>query len=144
VTYEYGSHGGMILTGEKRRTRRIACPIFTSSSTNLTVTDPCANPGLRGERQATNRLKLCTAKSDVKWTTVKQKNTKTGFTGWTLLNNNHVLGREIKTEASPPSCNSLNIPVTLQLGQTCCYVTSHTSRAEAVRCESCVFTSGTC
>jgi hypothetical protein len=50
------SDGGMILTGENRRTRRKTCPSDTLSTTNPTRIDPGANPGLRGERPATNDL----------------------------------------------------------------------------------------
>jgi hypothetical protein len=50
------SDGGMILTGENRRTRRKTCPSATLSTTNPTWIDPGANPGLRGERPATNHL----------------------------------------------------------------------------------------
>jgi hypothetical protein len=46
----------MMLTGEDRRTRRKTCPNTTLSTTNPTWIDPGANPGLRGERPATNRL----------------------------------------------------------------------------------------
>jgi hypothetical protein len=52
----WGSGGMMILTGENRRTRRKTCPSATLSTTNPTWFDPAANPGLRGERPATNRL----------------------------------------------------------------------------------------
>ena len=47
----------MKLTGENRRTRRKTCPSATLSTTNPTWTDP----GLRGERPATNRLSHGTA-----------------------------------------------------------------------------------
>jgi hypothetical protein len=50
------SDGGMILTGENRRTRRKTCPSATLSTTNPTWIDPGANPVLRGERPATNDL----------------------------------------------------------------------------------------
>jgi hypothetical protein len=50
------SDGGMILTGKNRRTRRKTCPSATLSATNPTWIDPGANPGLRGERPATNDL----------------------------------------------------------------------------------------
>jgi hypothetical protein len=50
------SYGGMILTGEHRRTRRETYPSATLSTTNLTWTDPGANQGLRRELPATNRL----------------------------------------------------------------------------------------
>jgi len=55
------SDGGMILTGENRRTRRKTCPSATLSTTNPTWIDPGANPGLRGERPATNDLSHGTA-----------------------------------------------------------------------------------
>jgi hypothetical protein len=48
--------GGMILTGKNRRTLRKTCPSATLSTTNLTCIDPGANPGLRGEKPATNDL----------------------------------------------------------------------------------------
>jgi hypothetical protein len=51
----------MILTGENRRTRRKTCPSATLSTTNPTWIDPGANPGLRGERPATNDLSHGTA-----------------------------------------------------------------------------------
>jgi hypothetical protein len=54
-------HGGMILTEENRRTRRRTCPSATLSTTNPTWTDP----GLSGERPATNHSSHCmTYKSD--------------------------------------------------------------------------------
>jgi hypothetical protein len=52
------SEGGMILTGENRRTRRKTCPSATLPTTNPTWIDQGANPGLRGERPATNDLRL--------------------------------------------------------------------------------------
>jgi hypothetical protein len=55
------SYGGMILTGETRRTRRKTCPSATLSTTNPTWIDPGANPDLRSERPATNDLSHCTA-----------------------------------------------------------------------------------
>jgi hypothetical protein len=51
----------MRLTGENRSTRRKPCPSDTFSTTNPTWADPGSNPGLRGERPATNRLSLGTA-----------------------------------------------------------------------------------
>jgi ribosomal protein S15P/S13E len=53
------------LTGENRRTRRKTCPRATLSTTNPTWIDPDANPGLRGERPATNDLSHGTAKIKV-------------------------------------------------------------------------------
>jgi hypothetical protein len=55
------SDGGMILTGENRRTRRKTCPSATLSTINPTQIDPGANPGLRGERPATSDLSHGTA-----------------------------------------------------------------------------------
>jgi hypothetical protein len=46
----------MILTWEKRSTRRQTCPIDT---TNLTWTGPESEPGLRGEGPATVHLRHC-------------------------------------------------------------------------------------
>jgi hypothetical protein len=46
------SHGAMILTGEDRRNWGKTCPNATLSTTNPTL----INPGLRGERPATNHL----------------------------------------------------------------------------------------
>jgi hypothetical protein len=54
------SDGGMILTGENRRTRRKTCPSATLSI-NPTWIDLGANLGLRGERPATNDLSHATA-----------------------------------------------------------------------------------
>jgi hypothetical protein len=51
----------MQLTGENRSTRRETCLSATFSTTNPTWTDPGSNPGLRGERPATNRLSHGTA-----------------------------------------------------------------------------------
>jgi hypothetical protein len=49
-------HGGMILTKENRRTRRRTCPSATFTATNPALTEPDANPGLRGDMPTTNRL----------------------------------------------------------------------------------------
>jgi hypothetical protein len=46
----------MKFTGGNRSTRRETCLSATLVTTNLTWTDPGSNPGLRGERPATNRL----------------------------------------------------------------------------------------
>jgi hypothetical protein len=46
----------MKLTEENRSTRGKACPSATLSTTNPTWTDLRSNPGLRGERPATNCL----------------------------------------------------------------------------------------
>jgi hypothetical protein len=51
-----GSHGGSILTGENIIPRRTICRSTTLSNTNSTWTNLGANPGLRGERPATNFL----------------------------------------------------------------------------------------
>jgi hypothetical protein len=53
--------GGMILTGENRRTGTKTCPSATLSTKNPTWINPGANPGLRGERPATNDLSHGTA-----------------------------------------------------------------------------------
>jgi hypothetical protein len=45
-----------MMTGENRRTRRKTYPSVTLSTTNPTWIDLGANPGLRGEKPATNRL----------------------------------------------------------------------------------------
>jgi hypothetical protein len=47
---------GIILTGENRRNGRKTCPSATLSTTNPTWNGPGANPGLRGEGPANNRL----------------------------------------------------------------------------------------
>jgi hypothetical protein len=51
----------MKLTEENRSTREKTCPSATLSTTNPTWIDPGSNPGLRGERPATNRLSHGTA-----------------------------------------------------------------------------------
>jgi hypothetical protein len=51
----------MKLTGENQSTRGKTCPSATLSTTNPTWTDPVSNPGLRGERPATNSLSHGTA-----------------------------------------------------------------------------------
>jgi hypothetical protein len=53
--------GGMKLTGKNRSTRGKTCPSATLPTTNPTRTDPGSNPGLRGERPATNSLSHGTA-----------------------------------------------------------------------------------
>jgi hypothetical protein len=58
------SDGGMILTGENLRIRRKTCPSATLSTTNPTWINQGANPGLRGERPATNDLNHGTASTD--------------------------------------------------------------------------------
>jgi hypothetical protein len=55
------SDGGMILTGENRRTRRKTCPNATLSTKNPTCIDLGVNLGLHGERPATNDLSHGTA-----------------------------------------------------------------------------------
>jgi hypothetical protein len=59
------SDGGMILTGKNRKTRRKTCLSATLSTTNPTRIDPGGNPGLRGERPATNDLSHGTATGGV-------------------------------------------------------------------------------
>jgi hypothetical protein len=51
----------MKLTGENRSTLGKPCPSASLSTTNPTWTDPGSNPGLRGERPASNRLSHGTA-----------------------------------------------------------------------------------
>jgi len=70
------SHGGMILTGENRKTRRETCPSATLSTTNPTWTDPGANPGLSGERPATNRLSHGMAKLFISHTLIRNNETR--------------------------------------------------------------------
>jgi hypothetical protein len=53
----------MKLIGENRSTLRKTCPTATLSTTNPTWTDSGSNPGLRGERPATNGLSHGTAVS---------------------------------------------------------------------------------
>jgi hypothetical protein len=60
VIDEYGANGGMIFA---RETEVLGehLPSAALSTTNPTSIDPGANPGLRGERPATNRLSHGTA-----------------------------------------------------------------------------------
>ena len=51
----------MKLKGEDRSAQRKTCPNSTLSITNPIWTDPGLNPGLRGERPATNSLSHGTA-----------------------------------------------------------------------------------
>jgi hypothetical protein len=51
----------MKLTGENRSTQGKTFPSAILSTTNPTWTDPGSNPGLRGDRPATNRLSHGTA-----------------------------------------------------------------------------------
>jgi hypothetical protein len=60
VIDEYGANGGMIFAGETEELGE-NLPSATLSTTNHTWIDPGANPGLRGERPATNRLSHGTA-----------------------------------------------------------------------------------
>jgi hypothetical protein len=59
--YEFGERRWNDIDGENRKTRRKTCPSATLSTTNPTWIDPGANPGLRGERPATNDLSHGTA-----------------------------------------------------------------------------------
>jgi hypothetical protein len=59
--YEFGERWRNDMTGENRRTRRNTCPSATLSTTNPTWIDLGTNPGLRGERPATNDLSHGTA-----------------------------------------------------------------------------------
>jgi hypothetical protein len=58
---EYGGSQLNDIDRGKQRPRRKACPNATMSTTNYTRADPQANPGLRCERPATNRLSYGTA-----------------------------------------------------------------------------------
>jgi hypothetical protein len=55
----------MKMTEENRCTLRKTWPSATLSNKNFTWTDPGSNPGLRGERQASNRLSHGTANTFV-------------------------------------------------------------------------------
>jgi hypothetical protein len=67
--YEFGERRWSdILTGENRRIRRKTWPSSTSSTTNPTWIDQGANPGLRGERPATNNLSHGTAHLHILYT----------------------------------------------------------------------------
>jgi hypothetical protein len=55
------SHDGMILTGRNRRAQRETCLRTTSFATNPIWTESGANPGLRSNRPAANRLSHGTA-----------------------------------------------------------------------------------
>jgi hypothetical protein len=50
------SHGGMILTGENRKSQSKICPSATLSTTNPTWNDSSENTGLHNERLVTNHL----------------------------------------------------------------------------------------
>lgn len=69
---EYGTTGGIILTQENRRTRKITCPNATLYITDPTWTDLSMNPGLRDDKPATNCLCCGTAvqRHTAKFTTV--------------------------------------------------------------------------
>jgi hypothetical protein len=54
--YEFGERRWNDTDRGNRRTRRKTCPSATLPTTNPTWIDPGANPGLRGERPATNDL----------------------------------------------------------------------------------------
>jgi hypothetical protein len=55
------------VTGKNRSTRGKTCSNANLSTTNPTWTDPGSNPGLRGERPATNRLSCGTAYRSIWW-----------------------------------------------------------------------------
>jgi hypothetical protein len=55
------SNGGMTLTGEKPTTWKETCPGATLHIIHSKCTDTGSNPGLLGERPATNRLRQGTA-----------------------------------------------------------------------------------
>jgi hypothetical protein len=58
---DYTSRGGMTFTGKNQVFRREACPSAILTTTNPTYIDQGANPGLRGDRVATNCLSHGTA-----------------------------------------------------------------------------------
>jgi hypothetical protein len=55
----------MKLTGKNRSIQGKTCPSATLSTKNPTWTDPEPNPGLRGERPATNHLSHDTARAEI-------------------------------------------------------------------------------
>jgi hypothetical protein len=65
VMYEYGEPRWNDVDRGSRRTRRRTFPHATLFTTNRTRTDPVANPGLRGDRPATNHLRHSTATAKV-------------------------------------------------------------------------------
>jgi hypothetical protein len=65
VIDEYGANGVMIFAGETEELGE-NLPSATLSTTNPTWIDPGANPGLRGERLATNNLSHGTAVTEYK------------------------------------------------------------------------------
>jgi hypothetical protein len=60
VIDEYGAKVERYLQGKPKYSEK-TCPSATFSTTNPRWIDPGANPGLRGERPATNRLSHDTA-----------------------------------------------------------------------------------
>jgi hypothetical protein len=56
MVHEYGKRRWNDTDMGNQRTRRKTCPSATLSTTKPTRIDPGANPGLRGDRPATNRL----------------------------------------------------------------------------------------
>jgi hypothetical protein len=64
MIYEYGEPRWNDIDSEKPKNSEKGCSSATLSTTNLTYTDPGANPGLRGDRPATNSLTHGTALSD--------------------------------------------------------------------------------
>ena len=58
LLFHFNEHRWNETEGETRSTRRKTCPSATLSTTNP---DPGSNPGLRGERPATNRQSHGTA-----------------------------------------------------------------------------------
>jgi hypothetical protein len=78
VIDEYGANGGMIFAGETEELGE-NLPTATLSTTYPTWIDQGANPGLCGERPATNRLShgtaLCEKLTAVKFSMLGNKNT---------------------------------------------------------------------
>ena len=69
----------MKLKGQNRSTRGKTCPSATLSTIHSARTDPGSNPGLRGERPATNCLSHGTAKVHLLgYTDQKQENSHSG------------------------------------------------------------------
>jgi hypothetical protein len=66
--------GGMVLTGETRRTRNETCPTATLFITNATWTYPDENQGLRNEKPVTNGLNYGTS-NKIRWSDVRDNET---------------------------------------------------------------------
>jgi hypothetical protein len=74
------SSGGMILTGENRRTRKKGCRGSTLCTTKPTLTDLGANPGLSGKKPTKSRPSYGTTAMSYKGSgSVVHQGTTTGF-----------------------------------------------------------------